>query len=58
LCPVVRLRVALRIPGCAGPYRGIRANMEQTSMRSGLDHCVEDAEDAVGTGPGASSAKV
>ena len=39
-CPVARIRAALRIPGCAGPYRGIRANMEQTSMRIGLDHCV------------------
>jgi hypothetical protein len=57
-CPVARIRAALRIPGCAGPYRGIRANMEQTSMRIGLDHCVEGVEDAVGTGRGASSAKV
>jgi hypothetical protein len=31
-CPVARFRTALRVPGCAGPYRGIRANMEQTSI--------------------------
>jgi hypothetical protein len=57
-CPVAGIRGALRIPDAAGAYRGIRANMEQTSMRIGLDHCVEDVEDAVGTGRGASSAKV
>src|ERR1035441_440701 len=37
-CPIARIRGALRIPGGAGPYRGIRANMEQTSGCSGLDH--------------------
>jgi hypothetical protein len=49
---LVRIRAALRIPGCVGPCRGIRANMEHTSMRIGLGHCVEDVEDAVGTGRG------
>jgi hypothetical protein len=38
-CAVARTRAALRIPGNAGPYRGIRANMEQTWIRTGLDHC-------------------
>ena len=38
-CPVARIRAALRIPGGAGPYRGIRATTEQPSMRIGLDHC-------------------
>jgi hypothetical protein len=28
----------LRIPGSAGAYRDIRANMEQSSLRAGLDH--------------------
>jgi hypothetical protein len=49
---LVRIRAALRIPGCAGPCRGIRANMEHTSTRIGLGHCVRDVEDAVGTGRG------
>jgi hypothetical protein len=40
-CPVARIRAALRIPDGAGAYRGIRANMEQTSMRIGLDQCVK-----------------
>jgi hypothetical protein len=30
VCPVARICASLRIPGGAGPYRGIRANMEQT----------------------------
>src|SRR5690348_18510816 len=34
-CPVARIRAALRIPGGAGPYRGIRANMEQPSIAKG-----------------------
>jgi hypothetical protein len=42
-CPVAGIRAALRMPGAAGPCRGIRANMEQTSMCSGLDHCANDA---------------
>jgi hypothetical protein len=37
-CPVIRIRGALRIPGCAGPYRGIRATMEQPPAGIGLDH--------------------
>src|SRR5690242_9240115 len=37
-CPVARIRAALQIPGGAGPYRGIRANMEQPSIAKGLDH--------------------
>ena len=37
-CPVNLIRAALWIPGCAGAYRGIRANMEQTSAGIGLDH--------------------
>jgi hypothetical protein len=37
-CPVTCIRDALRIPGGAGPYRGIRANMEQTLDSIGLDH--------------------
>jgi hypothetical protein len=37
------IRRALRIPDAAGAYRGIRANMEQTSMRTGLDHRAEGA---------------
>jgi hypothetical protein len=43
-CPVGRIRAALRMPGAAGPYRGIRANMEQASMRTGLDHCAGTSE--------------
>src|SRR6202012_4800113 len=35
-CPVVRIRTALRVPDGVGPYRGMRANMEQTSVRTGL----------------------
>ena len=57
-CPVADIRDWLGIPDAAGVYRGIRANMEQTSMRISLDHCVEDVGDAVGTGRGALSAKV
>ena len=38
LCPIARIRAALRIPSSAGAYRGVRANMEQTSMCTGLDH--------------------
>ena len=37
-CAVARIRAALLIPGGAGPYRGIRANMEQTLVCIGLDH--------------------
>jgi integrase len=33
------LKVIQQIPDAAGAYRGIRANIEQTSMRTGLDHC-------------------
>jgi hypothetical protein len=29
------------MPDAAGAYRGIRANMEQTSARNGLDHCMD-----------------
>jgi hypothetical protein len=38
-CPVAGMGVPLRMPGGAGAYRDIRANMEQTSVRTGLDHC-------------------
>jgi hypothetical protein len=37
-CPIAGIRGALRIPGGASPYRGIRATMEQPSVRIGLDH--------------------
>jgi hypothetical protein len=47
-CAVARIRAALRIPDNAGPYRGIRANMEQTWIRTGLDHCGQDIGGAVG----------
>jgi hypothetical protein len=30
-----------RVPCPAGPYRGIRANMEQASICTGLDHCLD-----------------
>ena len=40
-CSVARNRAALRVPGRAGPYRGVRANMEQPSIRAGLDHCAK-----------------
>jgi hypothetical protein len=35
-----------------------RAELDGDAQRRGLDHCVEDVADAVGTGRGASSAKV
>jgi len=35
---VARIRGGMRIPGAAGLYRRIRANMERTSTRTGLDH--------------------
>lgn len=37
-CAVARIRSGLRIPRAAGAYQDIRANTEQTSMRTGLDH--------------------
>src|SRR2546426_3617242 len=37
-CAVAPIRGRLRIPGAAWAYRDIRANMEQTWMRTGLDH--------------------
>jgi len=37
-CAVARIRGGLRMPRTAGLYRDIRANMERTSMRTGLDH--------------------
>jgi hypothetical protein len=37
-CAVARIRSGLRIPRAAGAYQDIRANMEQTSMRTDLDH--------------------
>jgi hypothetical protein len=37
-CPLAEIRDSLRIPDAAGVYRGIRANMEQTSAGIGLDH--------------------
>jgi hypothetical protein len=42
LCPVAGIRCALRVPDAAGAYRGIRATMEQPSMRIGLDHFAEN----------------
>jgi len=30
-CPIARIRAALRIPGGARPYQGIRAAVEQPS---------------------------
>jgi hypothetical protein len=33
----IRIRVALRIPGGAGPYQSIRATMEQPPAGIGLD---------------------
>jgi hypothetical protein len=38
-CAVTRIRGGLRIPRTTGAYRGIRANMEQTSDPRGLDQC-------------------
>jgi hypothetical protein len=49
-CPVAGSRAALRIPGGAGPYRGIRATMEQPPMRIGLDHCAESVSGTVPRG--------
>ena len=40
-CPVAGIRDLLGIPDAAGAYRGIRANIEQTSVRKGLDHCMD-----------------
>ena len=40
------------MPGGAGPYRGVRANMEQPSIRTGLDHCAKSIWDAAGRGRG------
>ena len=37
-CAGARIRGGLRIPRAAGLYRDIRANMERTSLRTGLDH--------------------
>ena len=37
-CPAAGIRGALRMPDAAGACRGIRANMEQTSACTGLDH--------------------
>lgn len=37
-CPMAGIRGALWIPGGAGPYRGIRATMEQSWGCIGLDH--------------------
>jgi len=36
-CPLAGIRGVLGIPDAAGAYRGIRANMEQTSVVKGLD---------------------
>jgi len=36
--PLAGIRGVLPMPDAAGAYRGIRANMEQTSARTGLDH--------------------
>jgi Diol dehydratase reactivase ATPase-like domain len=49
-CPVARIRALLRIPSGAGPYRGIRANMEQTSACTGLDHYGRGVRVIVGRG--------
>src|SRR5260370_36278930 len=37
-CPVAGICGSLRMPDAARAYWGIRANMEQTSVRTGLDH--------------------
>jgi hypothetical protein len=37
-CAVARIHSGLWIPRAAGGYQDIRANMELTSMRIGLDH--------------------
>jgi hypothetical protein len=37
-CTVVCIRGGLRIPHATGAYQDIRANMERTSLRTGLDH--------------------
>ena len=36
-CPIACIRAALWIQSCAGVYRGVRANMEQPSVLTGLD---------------------
>jgi hypothetical protein len=46
------------LPGRTGAYRGVRANMEQTSMRTGLDHCGEGRRTRTRERPWASSAMV
>jgi hypothetical protein len=51
-CPADGIRGALRIPSGAGVYRGIRANMEQTSGCTGLDHCAKASETQWGRGRG------
>jgi len=49
-CPVAGIRGVPRIPDAAGAYRGIRANMEQTSMAKGLDHHTDASWEAAGRG--------
>jgi hypothetical protein len=49
-CPFAGIRCPLRIPDATGAYRGIRANMEQTSTYIGLDHCGEGVWAVPGTG--------
>ena len=60
-CRLVRSPVsagALRIPGGAGPYRSIRATMEQPWGRIGLDHYRRVPLGMAGRGYTPSSAKV
>src|SRR5487761_1239424 len=37
-CTATQRGEATRVPRPAGPYRGVRANTEQTTVREGLDH--------------------
>jgi hypothetical protein len=56
--PVAGIRGAVRIPEAAGAYQGIRANMEQTSARVGLDQYGRGRLRPGKEGPWPSSAKV
>ena len=40
-CAVACIRGGLRIPGADGAYRDIRANIERTWMRTGLDVAIQ-----------------